>query len=127
MNKTNIAIDKKKEINMKKILLLSLLSMSSYSLYAGESDAYFDNGCKQFLDMASSIMKQKQAGIAESKLLQSNATRYKDHPNDEMRQLVDYVIRDAYAQPTYAKPMSQETQLNQFANKYYVSCLSKLD
>ena len=67
---------------MKKILLLSLLSMSSYSLYAGESDTYFDNGCKQFLDMASSIMKQKQAGITETKLLHANATRYKDHPND---------------------------------------------
>ena len=112
---------------MKKILYISMLSICSFSLYAGESDTIIDNSCKPFMDMASSIMKQKQAGIAQTKLLQENATRYKDYPNADMRQLIDYMINDAYAQPNPAKSLSKEAQLSQFANKYYVSCLSKLD
>lgn len=112
---------------MKKILGIGLLSMCSLSLYAAEPDPFYDNGCRQFFEMATSIMKQKQAGVAQTKLLQENATNYKKHPEDDMRQLIDYMIHDAYAQPNTGKQMSQETQMHQFANKYYTGCMRRLD
>lgn len=113
---------------MKKILFSGLLVACSLSSYAAEtSDRYSDNSCTPFKDIASSIMKQKQEGIAQTKLIEANNNRFKGKQDEDMHQLTDYIIRDAYRQPVASSASSKELQLSQFSNKYYLSCMEKLD
>lgn len=113
---------------MKKIILAGVLICLSLGVYAkNTSDASHEKNCRMYMEMANTIMKQKQNGMPLIKALEANDSALKQNPDKNMHKIVGLIIRDAYEQPNYSTPSIKEEQLNEFSAKYYLGCISMDD
>lgn len=108
---------------MKKIMLAGLFLGLTLNVYAKPvSDSAHEKNCRMYMEMANTIMKQKQSGIPLIKALEANDAALKQNPDKNMHKIVSLIIRDAYEQPNYSTPSIKEEQLNEFSAKYYLGC-----
>lgn len=82
-----------------------------------------ENNCRMYMDLANSIMMQKQNGVPLVKALEGNDYAYKKNKDENMNKIVGLIIRDAYAQPSYSTQSIKNEQLNEFSAKYYLGCM----
>lgn len=108
---------------MKKIILLSLVfwpffaNASPYPKQAEEEKS--EKFCRGWMDIAESIMAEKQKGTSLSIMLKASDGM----KSKEDERLLRTIIRDAYSQPSYSTPSIKKEQLNEFAAKYYLNCI----
>ena len=113
---------------MKKLLIAVFLIFLSFGAYAkNTSNANHEENCRMYMEMANTIMKQKQNGMPLIKALEANDSALKQNPDKNMHKIVGLIIRDAYEQPNYSTPSIKEEQLNEFSAKYYLGCMGMYD
>ena len=113
---------------MKKLLIAGVLICLSFGAYAkNTSNANHEENCRMYMEMANTIMKQKQNGMPLIKALEANDSALKQNPDKNMHKIIGLIIRDAYEQPSYSTPSIKEEQLNEFSAKYYLGCISMYD
>lgn len=113
---------------MKNILIAGSLICLSLGVYAkNTSNANHEKNCRMYMEMANTIMKQKQNGMPLIKALEANDSALKQNPDKNMHKIIGLIIRDAYEQPSYSTPSIKEDQLNEFSAKYYLGCMGMYD
>ena len=112
---------------MKKLIILVIFLIPAISIAKSNKQAEgndHDNNCRMYMDLANSIMMQKQNGVPLSKALEGNDYAYKKNKDENMNKIVGLIIRDAYAQPSYSTESIKKEQLNEFSVKYYLGCMA---
>ena len=113
---------------MKKLLIAGSLICLSFGVYAkNTSNANHEKNCRMYMEMANTIMKQKQNGMPLIKALEANDSALKQNPDKNMHKIIGLIIRDAYEQPSYSTLSIKEDQLNEFSAKYYLGCMGMYD
>ena len=113
---------------MKNILIAGVLGFLTLSVYAKDtSNANHEKNCRMYMEMANTIMKQKQNGMPLIKALEANDSALKQNPDNNMHKIIGLIIRDAYEQPSYSTQSIKEDQLNEFSAKYYLGCMGMYD
>ncbi|HCJ6408844.1 TPA: hypothetical protein NU643_001436 [Acinetobacter baumannii] len=108
---------------MRKIVLLGLVFLpflgnaSPFPKQAEEEKS--EKFCRGWMDIAESIMAEKQKGTSLSIMLKSSDSM----KTKEDERLIRTIIRDAYSQPSYSTPSIKKEQLNEFAARYYLNCI----
>ncbi|EHU1703060.1 hypothetical protein A1Z17_RS05595 [Acinetobacter baumannii] len=111
---------------MKKIILLSLVFLPILSMAKPSNpinDDERDKNCRMYMELANTVMMQKQNGLPLIKALEANDSALKKTPNKNMHKITTLIIRDAYEQPSYSTPSIKQEQLNEFSAKYYLGCM----
>ena len=106
---------------MNKNLLIGILLC--FSVNANANNNEHENNCRMYMEMANTIMKQKQDGLPLAKALDANDYAFKKNPDKNMKNIIGLIIRDAYEQPSYSTPSIKREQLNEFSAKYYLGCM----
>ena len=113
---------------MKNIFIAGVVGFLTLSVYAKDaSNIKQEKNCRMYMEMANTIMKQKQNGMPLIKALEANDSALKQNPDKNMHKIIGLIIRDAYEQPSYSTPSIKEDQLNEFSAKYYLGCMGMYD
>lgn len=109
---------------MRKILLACFLLCVPLSVFAKTvSNSEHESNCRMLMDMANTIMKNKQDGLPLIKVLEANDAAFQKNPDKNMYEIINKIARDAYSQPSYSTPSIKSDQLNEFSAKYYLGCM----
>lgn len=113
---------------MKKLLLICILGILSsfvFSKPTQQVDAKkHEKICRNYMMIANEIMQQKQSGKSLLTALRVNDLVLKDTKDENMANIINLIIRDAYNQPNYSTPSIKQEQLNEFSAKYYLGCMA---
>lgn len=113
---------------MKNIFIAGVVGFLTLSVYAKDaSNTKHEKNYRMYMEMANTIMKQKQNGMPLIKALEANDSALKQNPDKNMHKIIGLIIRDAYEQPSYSTPSIKEDQLNEFSAKYYLGCMGMYD
>jgi hypothetical protein len=85
--------------------------------------ALANSACPVIGALAESVMLNRQAGISMSVQMEAAATV--GEPGDQMREMLSAIIMDAYAQPRWNTPGSQQRAVEDFRNDVESICYTE--
>ncbi|KQD03324.1 hypothetical protein APD01_00160 [Acinetobacter soli] len=75
------------------------------------------------MEIAESVMTQRQNGASIAKLLDVNDFAFKNSADKTMKNVINHIIMDAFQEPYYNLPSLKRSQLTDFSAKYYIACM----
>lgn len=103
-------------------LTISILFLTACTKKEKHEDTVSNSDfCKVIDDLSKSIMSNRQTGMAMVDSMQI-ANKIED---DQMKDLVQAIVNDAYAEPRYSVEENQEKAITDFRNKMYHACINR--
>ena len=111
---------------MQKLIILFCLvgaTFASAKPVQPVSDEVHEKNCRNLMKYAEMAMDAKQKGISLSKMLEINDKTISKKDNQEMHDVFQSILMDAYGEPTYSSLTVKREQKNEYAAKYYIACM----
>lgn len=110
---------------MKKLIIGGLLLVLPIFANAAKIDPkQHQQLCEQLHLIAKIFMDNRQDGLPVIDAMKINDNSFTKDEDKYMHEIVQKIILDAYAQPQFGTQEYKQKESREFANKYYVGCMS---